>query len=136
MFIIIDANVASEFPERTAEAKAIVVWIKNRGKLSTGGKNLEELFRTKIRVFVQEIIKAGRGTIFDNTKIVSAEKQLNGLKCRSDDPHVLGLALVSGARLLYTRDINLSKDFTDINIIPIPKGKCYKNCYRHRHLLT
>ena len=49
----------------------------------------------------------------------------------SDDPHVLGLALVSGARLLYTNDRELQKDFTNPALIR-PRGKVYSTVV-HRH---
>ena len=49
----------------------------------------------------------------------------------SDDPHVLGLALVSGARLLYTNDLNLQKDFKNPALIR-PRGKVYTTVVNHR----
>jgi hypothetical protein len=58
MQIIIDANVADEFPKKTKEAIAIVNWIWKRGKLSTGGQNLEELSKTRILQLVIEFIRA------------------------------------------------------------------------------
>ena len=43
----------------------------------------------------------------------------------SDDPHVLALAEVSGARLLYTNDRDLQQDFRDHKIINNPRGNIY-----------
>ena len=43
----------------------------------------------------------------------------------SDDPHVLALARVSGARLLYTKDNALIRDFKDKKFIDQPRGKVY-----------
>ena len=43
----------------------------------------------------------------------------------SDDEHVLALALVSGARLLYTNDAALISDFKNRTIVATPRGKIY-----------
>ena len=43
--------------------------------------------------------------------------------CKSNDPHVLALALVSGARLLYSNDPDLIEDFKNPEIISNPRGK-------------
>jgi len=45
--------------------------------------------------------------------------------CRSNDHHIVALAVVSGARLLYTNDRNLTDDFKDKRLIDNPRGKVY-----------
>ena len=45
--------------------------------------------------------------------------------CRSDDEHVVALALVSGARLLYTNDAALIDDFKNREVVAAPRGKVY-----------
>ena len=60
----------------------------------------------------------------------------------SDDPHVLALAQMSGARLLYSNDKELRNDFKNRKLIHSPNGKVYstlitKNFKRsHRELLA
>ena len=46
-------------------------------------------------------------------------------RLKSDDPHVIALAQVSGARLLYTNDEDLQKDFRNTNLVNNPSGKVY-----------
>ena len=46
---------------------------------------------------------------------------------RSNDTHVLALAIVSEARLLYSRDKMLREDFTNTHIIGEPDGRLYNN---------
>ncbi len=57
-------------------------------------------------------------------------KEENRLKLegnhKSNDLHVLALALVSGAHLLYTHDQLLIDDFKNNNIITGNRGKIYK----------
>ena len=45
--------------------------------------------------------------------------------CRSDDEHVLALARVSGARLLFTNDRDLQEDFRNRQIIAGTRGRIY-----------
>ena len=62
--------------------------------------------------------------------------------CRSDDEHVLALALVSGAGLLYTNDVALIEDFKNREIVQNPGGKIYTTARNntvtaaHRRLLA
>lgn len=44
---------------------------------------------------------------------------------KSDDPHIVALALVSGARLLYSNDRDLMDDFRDQKLIGDPPGRVY-----------
>ena len=45
--------------------------------------------------------------------------------CISDDPHVIALARISGARLLCSNDKDLQQDFGTKNLIDRPRGKVY-----------
>ena len=45
--------------------------------------------------------------------------------CGSNDAHVIALALVSGARLLYSNDKDLGNDFGNKKLIKNPQGKVY-----------
>ncbi len=62
----------------------------------------------------------------ENSERVSAEMKRLSSDLKSDDPHVLALAKVSGARLLYTNDKDLMNDFKNPNILK-PKGKIYRD---------
>lgn len=54
---------------------------------------------------------------------------------RSNDPHVLALARVSGARLLYTNDRDLQLDFKNTQLISSPAGKIYTTLGNRNGLL-
>ena len=47
--------------------------------------------------------------------------------CESDDPHILALAQISGARLLYTNDRALQRDFGKSELIASPKFPLISN---------
>lgn len=57
-----------------------------------------------------------------------------GAKIRSDDSHILALALASGARLLYTGDKKLAKDFANSDIIGNPAGEVYMSAVDQERL--
>ena len=130
MCAIIDANVASEVfgSTRCPAGEKFLEWInKGQGRLVVGGKLLNEL--GELSAFVLWAQAAGLSGIMrtENQETVNAKMQQ--LKdqgaCKSDDPHVVALAQVSGARLLYSNDIDLHKDFTSKNFIDSPRGKVY-----------
>lgn len=133
--IIIDANVASEFgPSQTEEAKYIASWLSRHGFLATGGKNLSELAKTVILDFVNELRRAGRVQLSDNKRLEMAERKFTK-NIRSNDRHVIVLARVSKARVLYTRDRSLMEDFKNKELINKPRGKCFSSASLHQHLL-
>ena len=69
-------------------------------------------------------------------EVVNAEESLvvsTGL-CVSDDPHIIALARVSGARTLCSNDNNLHTDFKNQRLLSHPRGGVYQNA-NHGHLL-
>lgn len=121
----------ADVPGKLAPARAFHERISDKKKpikVVAGGKLLkEELSKnSNFKVWWLQAIQAGRGILIaDDTVEKETEKieELGGY-C-SDDPHVLALAKISGARLLYTNDRNLQLDFKDSKIISSPRGKIY-----------
>lgn len=130
MCAIVDANVASEIfgsSQRSAGAK-FIEWInKGKGQLVVGGKLLEELeVLSAFNQWSQAARLAGRiRTENENLVNSTTQKLIDEGVCRSNDPHVIALAQVSGARLLYSNDTNLHKDFKDKTLIDDPRGKVF-----------
>ena len=131
MCAIVDANVTFEvFGRKQTEAGVrFRDWLDgSRGRLVVGGRNLTELahngnFR---RWFVEARRSTGRVRQVGRGKIEAQEEELRqGGVFRSDDEHVLALALVSGARLLYSNDGALKEDFSNAIIINAPEGQVY-----------
>lgn len=149
MCAIVDANVTFEvFGKKQTEAgKKFRDWLDGeRGKLVVGGRNLTELARNgNFRRWFQEARRlTGRVQQIGRARIEAQEKDLRrrGLH-KSNDEHVLALALVSGARLLYSDDGDLNDDFSNPGIIFAPGGRVYTTpesesgsfTPRHRELL-
>ena len=146
MCAIIDVNIAAEVfgSNRPSAGVAFSNWLNSgRGQLVVGGKLLQELDGDhKFRTWRQQAVLAGRVALCNNDAVNEKMKKLQRENaCRSDDPHVIALAQISGARLLYSNDADLQQDFKDKNLIDSPRGKVYSTRYnedfqdRHRRLL-
>jgi len=130
MCLIVDANVAAlVFPAVSGSAfepiwKALT---QKRAIAVYGGKLASEYFKiNKIFRFLAELNRQGTLRKF-SAQLVSAEtNRFASLTIQSDDPHILGLASVSNARLLCSNDQALHADFTDPNLIS-PRGSVYQN---------
>ena len=141
MCAIIDANVTFEVfgTKRTEAGVRFRDWLDGgRGRLVVGGRNLEELTRNRNfeRWFREERRRGGGRVRQTRNKIISERQQAlvrDGLPT-SDDEHVLALALVSGARLLYSNDRRLKNDFLNAEIIREPGGKVYTTQHGGRHI--
>ena len=132
MCAIIDNNVRHEaFGEptvQTAAGKFFVDWVNSgKGQLVVGGKLLEELseywnfsrwFRRARRT--GQVIRVSDDAVAAETAALESRRI-----CKSNDAHVLALARVSGARLLFTNDQDLQEDFGNRAIIQEPRGRVY-----------
>lgn len=140
MCMIIDTDRLVAFAAETVDAAPIHWWLRKLlGNLvySTGGKFETELKRVpEAKRRLEEYQRAGRARFVPPD---SLREEVAGLETselvRSNDAHVLALARVSGARLLYTGDKALMEDFRDLEIVPRPKGRVYSRAGNKR-LLT
>ena len=134
MCAIVDANAAHEVfgssdEQPTGAGEGFFRWLNSgKGKLVVGGEKLErELDRVpKFRMWAIQAQLSGK-LVNKDKKCVDEEtekvRSSGGLK--SDDPHIIALAQVSGARLLFSNDKDLQKDFKNPVIINEPRGKVY-----------
>lgn len=141
MCAIVDNNVVTEvFGNRPPEAgKKFRQWLGNRnGRLVVGGKLLEELKgNSGFREWFQQNQLSGRLRQVKRSKVEAEEQRIRWENlCQSDDEHVVALAVVSGARLLYTNDADLIKDFKNRQIVANPNGKIYTTANANRFTST
>ncbi|NQT39223.1 MAG: hypothetical protein HQ581_17120 [Planctomycetes bacterium] len=131
MALIIDANKVADYLNDTDDPPNRVIhdWVNNRGgKLVFGGRQLQEWYKiNKARRYVRVLLQAGRAFRYATEEVDNkeAEVESTGL-CRSDDPHVIALACISGVRVLYSEDKALCDDFRDTELVPQPRGKIYR----------
>lgn len=125
MCAIVDANVAHEvFGENAPPAGVrFLNWISNgNGRLVIGGLLMSELASSSsgFRAWAVQAQLSGRLRVANKTAALSEAGA-----CKSNDHHVIALAQVSGARLLYSNDRDLQDDFRDKGLIDNPSGSVY-----------
>lgn len=120
----------SQNDSRPEAGREFFRWIDSgRGSLVVGGKLLWELAKThSFREWMKAHLLSGSGRV-RHVKDQEINDKTQTLKkagsCQSDDEHVIALAQISGARLLYSNDMALGNDFRNKSLIDNPSGKVY-----------
>lgn len=137
MCAIVDANVVRDvFGENPPPAGArFFDWIEGgNGRLVAGGKLLEELElgSPDFRAWEAEAVLSGKMRVVNERRV---DERMGELDRRgslvSDDPHVIALAQLSGARLLYSNDSDLQSDFGNRSLLDNPRGRIYSTDTGH-----
>ena len=107
MCAIVDANVAHEVfgPRQSPAGEKFYDWINAAtGRLVVGGKLLEELKEGSptFREWASALGEAGKMRTMNEDQVNAKAERIKD-KCVSDDSHIIALAQISGARLLFTR---------------------------------
>ena len=131
MCAIVDANVVAEVfnPSRPAAGEKFFHWLNDgKGTLVVGGQLRRELndASNNFKRWARDALLSGIMRSVNDAKVDVKTKQLvaDG-SCKSDDQHIIGLAQLGGARLLYSNDKILHQDFKNKNLIDLPRGKVY-----------
>lgn len=139
MCLIIDNSKRDDFFKHPLGEKEEVIlgWIRAKGRIAVGGKLRRELIGSqKMKRLLVQLKLAGRLKEVDDAAVDLKEEEVKAqLVLESDDPHVIALALISGARLLHTADAELINDFKNVSVIPTPRGKIFngQNDMLRRH---
>ena len=130
MCAIIDASVVRNLfgNHPTGAGKKFLHWVMaGPARLAIGGHLYEEMKREpNARSWFYTSV--GRGAVhrIGEDKITERQRHLERTEqLRSNDAHVIALAQLSGARLLYSNDRKLNEDFRNKNIINCPSGHVY-----------
>jgi hypothetical protein len=151
MCVIIDANLAGKVFATPCDGdfKPLWDWVfdkRKQGCVVFGGHLAEELCRIR-RVreggarALSELKRAGRAHEIPREPVEQEERVVRSLRtasgkrlCKSNDPHVVALARLSGARVLCSADKTLHADFKNLMLVPRPKGRIYQNA-KHASVL-
>jgi len=131
MCAIIDTNAVHEvFGGENHEAGLqFRLWIySGRGRLVIGGRLTAELSRASVQFRRWVSIVQSQGKILREPDDTVNQREIDLTdegRCQSNDPHIIALAQVSGARLLYSNDKALQRDFKNQDLINNPRGKIY-----------
>lgn len=140
MCIIIDSDRLSAFLAHPLNENAAPIhnWLNGTGKLvySTGDAFSREL-SDNAKTRLKDLNQRGRAEYVPDDVVSDMAIKLrrnDSVHIKSNDHHVLALAIVSGARLLYTGDNDLMADFKNKKIVDNPRGSIYSD-RRHSDLL-
>ena len=129
MCAIVDVNVSHEiFGDNRPEAGEKFFKLLDSGslRLVVSRKLLAELNYGKAQQWIQQAILAGKVRQEASGTVDDKEEELQRMeRCRSNDTHIIALAQISGARLLYSNDKVLHEDFGNKSLIDKPRGKVY-----------
>jgi hypothetical protein len=139
MCVIVDANLASAvFGDPTdADFVPVLHWLREgKGSVVYGGQLAEELRRVEsARIFLAALNQAGGARPLKDEEVCVETKRLRKTgQVVSDDPHVIALARLSGARTLCSRDKTLHADFKNKRLIDNPRGAIYQDPSHWKHL--
>ena len=96
--------------------------------LTAGGKLLNELENASgdFKKWVLQAKISGKIRFIEKDQVNVQEQGIRHTSvCSSNDSHIIALAQVSGARLLYSNDRKLQQDFKNKGLIDNPRGKVY-----------
>ena len=131
MCAIVDNNVRHQVFGANSQSPAgrfFLDWLSSgRGRLVVGGKLLRELNGySDFNRWLGTALARNRARRIDDDRVDAETEAIRARQiCRSDDEHVLALAQVSGARLLFTNDRALQDDFTNRRVLTNPRGRIY-----------
>ena len=130
MCAIVDANVGHEVfgPNQSEAGEFMLRWLeRGGGPLVVGGELLKELGRNGRFVgWLRNAQRRGLARRVSDDEVDAETETLRSQSvCRSNDEHILALARLSGARLLFTNDNALQDDFRDRQIVPGTRGRVY-----------
>ena len=129
MCVIIDANAAHQVfgDDKTEAGEFLLSHLSPRIKLAVGGELLDELERIGgFSRWLRAARRTGQARLVSDDEVNSEADALRAQgACQSNDHHVIALANVSGARLLFTNDNALQADFGNRQIIGGTRGRIY-----------
>ena len=133
MCAILDANVTNTVFSslRSGAADGFYEWLRKRGALVYSTQFLEaEFFVQSIsldaKIAIRQFLSSGVATIVSPAELNKEREFVSGrTDVLSKDTEILALARASGARLLFTNDRDLQKDFRNHHLISNPRGRIY-----------
>ena len=133
MCAIVDASVKGELKAGGSPAGVeFLKWLlSGNGVIVLGGTKLREELCARPATLrdsrlIRELKRAAVVREYNDAQVDSLADRLHKERaCKSDDPHIIALAMISRARLLFSNDPDLHKDFRNKDLVDDPRGSVY-----------
>lgn len=131
MCLILDANKYGDFLNpNNADMQPVRKWIDKHGKIAySPTSKFEDELSKMMRAQFAQYREVGKMKFVKRKEVVDRQRNLPSIK--SNDSHILALAIEAKVRILVSSDQALHKDFRKI----IKGGSIYQN-RSHERLLT
>lgn len=134
MCIIIDTNTFGDFSKPSDRTVvALQRWLGSKqGKVIYSPIEEWEVFPKEL---LRSLMRSDSLTLIPSEEVYKEAERLEAdteLQLKSNDAHILAVARLSGARILYSRDRKLHTDFKNSSII---RGGMVYSSWKHRQLL-
>ena len=121
MCIVVDANMFGAFRDRTDEnMESVWNWLrKKNGKIaySNTKKFEDEWVRGGVTGLIKLLRQSGQLKEIPSQEVEAKENELNRTgTIRSNDPHIIALAIIANVKVLVSNDRRLHEDFKDRNL--------------------
>jgi len=111
MCIVIDTNTLASVFDRTSakhnEFKPVLDWIRyGKGQVVFGGSVYEQEIKKKYLALFSQLKKANKAVRIDNKRVDKEEAKAKEVIPHADfdDPHIVGLLIASGCKLICSLD--------------------------------
>ena len=111
----------------------VINWVNQGGKLVySPTKKFYSEARGRFLQHLRTLYQSGQAKYISAEEVSRKARQLLNAGLKSDDPHVIALAIIADVKLLVTNDRYLEIDFKNRSLIK--SGKIYKR-KQHENLL-
>ena len=131
---IVDADCAHMCCEPPNEAGRVFLdWLRRRGRLISSAENAAELMRLNgWRRLFDDLARAGKlETLTPNCNMADLKR-----KTKSNDSHIVALAISGSAKVVFSNDNLLIRDLKDKEIVGDLNIFIYRTEKQRRHLET
>ena len=115
MCVILDTNMYGRFlNQQDVDMEPVRNWMKKHGKIvySPTSKMKEELGKfSKMGNKFREYSRAGKLKLIDKNEVDTTARKLDLDGLRSNDSHIVALAMCGNVKVLISEDIALHRDF-------------------------
>lgn len=132
MCIILDSNNFAKFKNKDRDIRPVLNWLERKnGKIAYSNTERFKKEWKKGGINYLDLFRNGELKLVSDQEVLEEQGKLED-EIKSNDAHIIALAIVAEVKVLVSGDRNLCADFKNPNLVG---GKVYQN-KTHAHLLS